>query len=362
MKTLTLLAAGYDHADLEEQKKIEEAGRTPRQSLYGMTLNSTLMNGRYMLTHVPPARRFVYRFLPLWATQVIEAYILRKRFDAVICWDARLGLMFALLQKITFARVPTMVMFSWISTPKKARVLRLVHTHIDRMFTWSSVQRDFLLNTMNIPPRKVIFCTGRVDQKFYTPMDATADMIVSVGREMRDYVTLIRAIRDLPVRCHIAITVIPGVKDAWMTEIEKEGSLPEHISVGTKNFVELRALYARAKFVVTPLIPTDTDNGITSLLEAMAMGKAVICTRTEGQRDIVTDGVNGILVPPFDPTALRAAIDHLLAHPEEAARLGKAGRMLVEQRHNLDNFVNTVRHGVEDGITEFRRHHPSAGA
>jgi glycosyltransferase involved in cell wall biosynthesis len=357
MKTLTLLAGGYDHPDLEEQMRIERAGRAPRQSLYGITLNSTLMNGRYMVTRVPPFRRWAYRLLPLWASQVLEAYIIRNRFDAIICWDARLGLMFALLQKLTFVRVPTMVMFSWISPPKKARVLKFVHTHIDRMFTWSSVQRDFLLHSMKIPGHKVVFCTGRVDQTFYTPVFTRGDMIVSVGREMRDYVTLIRAIRDLPVPCHIAVTVIPGIKDAWITELEKEGSLPDHVSLGTKNFVELRELYARAKFVVVPLIPTDTDNGITTLLEAMASGKAVICTRTEGQKDIVQDGVNGVLVPPFDPKAMRAAIDHLLAHPEEADRMGRAGRAWVEQKHNLDNFVSAIRKGVEDGLEEFRRNH-----
>jgi glycosyltransferase involved in cell wall biosynthesis len=354
MKTLTLLAGGYDHADLEQQKKIEDEGHGPRQSLYGFTLNSTLMNGRYMQVSVPPVRRALYRLLPLWASQVVEALIIRKNFDAVICWDARLGLMFALLMKMTFTRVPHMVMFSWISSPKKARVLRLVHSHIDRMFVWSSVQRDFLLENMKIDPRKVVFCTGRVDQKFFHPMDTPSDMICSVGREMRDYVTLVRAIRDLPIPCHIGVSVIPGVKDAWITELEKEGDLPPHITVGNKNFFALRALYARAKFVVTPLIPTDTDNGITSMLEAMAMGKAVICTKTEGQRDIVQDGVNGILVPPFDPKALRTAIDHLLDHPEEAERMGKAGRALVEQKHNLDNFVNTVKRGVEDGIREFK--------
>jgi glycosyltransferase involved in cell wall biosynthesis len=354
MKTLTLLAAGYDHPDLAEQKKIEEADRGPRQSLYGYTLNSTLLNERYMAT-VPPLRRILYAPLPVWMGQVIEAFVLRKKFDAVLSWDARLGLMFAGLMKLTGARVPHMVMFSWISRPKKAMVLRLVRSHIDRMFVWSSYQRDFLLNRMRIPPSNVVFCSGRVDQKFFRPMARPADMICSVGREMRDYVTLIRAIRDLDIPCHIAVSVIPGVKDAWMTEIEKEGALPAHITVGNKNYADLRELYARSKFVVTPLIPTDTDNGITSLLEAMAMGKAVICTRTEGQRDIVTEGVNGLIVPPFDPRALRSAIDRLIAHPEEADRMGKAGREFVERSHNLDLFVERVRSSTEEAIAGFRR-------
>jgi glycosyltransferase involved in cell wall biosynthesis len=279
----------------------------------------------------------------------------RKKYDAILSWDARLGLLFAALMKLTGVRVPHMVMFSWISRPKKAMVLKFVHTHIDRMFVWSSVQRDFLLERMRIPPGKVVFCSGRVDQRFFRPIERETDMICSVGREMRDYVTLIRAIRDLNIPCHIAVSVIPGVKDAWITDIEREGSLPPHITVGNRNYHDLRELYARSKFVVTPLFPTDTDNGITSLLEAMAMGKAVICTRTEGQRDIVTDGVNGILVPPFDVGALRSAVERLLAHPEEAARMGKAGREFVERSHNLDLFVEKVRSSTEEAVAGFHR-------
>ena len=86
------------------------------------------------------------------------------------------------------------------------------------------------------------------------------------------------------------------------------------------------------------------------------MGKAVICTKTEGQRDIVTDGVNGILVPAFDVAALRSAIERLLAHPEEAARMGKAGREFVERSNNLDLFVEKVRSSTEQAIEEFRAH------
>ncbi len=47
-------------------------------------------------------------------------------------------------------------------------------------------------------------------------------------------------------------------------------------------------------------------------------------------------------MPPGDPRALRQAIEHLLQHPEEAARMGRAGRELVETRHTLDRYVERV--------------------
>ena len=57
---------------------------------------------------------------------------------------------------------------------------------------------------------------------------------------------------------------------------------------------------------------------------------------------MVREGVNGLYVPPGDARALRQAIEHLLGHPEEAARMGRAGRKLAEAKHALDRYVERV--------------------
>jgi glycosyltransferase involved in cell wall biosynthesis len=90
---------------------------------------------------------------------------------------------------------------------------------------------------------------------------------------------------------------------------------------------------------VVPLEETDFQAGITTILEAMAMGKAVVCSQTRGQTDVVIDDDNGIYVPPGDPVALRRAIERLLADPVEAERLGANGRRWVEQHADLDGYV-----------------------
>jgi glycosyltransferase involved in cell wall biosynthesis len=91
-----------------------------------------------------------------------------------------------------------------------------------------------------------------------------------------------------------------------------------------------------------PLDDVESDAGVTALTEAMAMGKAVIVTRTRGQIDVIEDGRQGIYVRPRDPRALRSAIEYLIAHPEEADRMGRAGRALVEQRHTLTEYVERL--------------------
>jgi phosphatidylinositol alpha-mannosyltransferase len=62
------------------------------------------------------------------------------------------------------------------------------------------------------------------------------------------------------------------------------------------------------------------------LVEAMAAGVPVVASDIAGYREVVRDGVDGLLVPPGDPNALAAAIRRVLSEPELAATLRAAGR------------------------------------
>jgi phosphatidylinositol alpha-mannosyltransferase len=62
------------------------------------------------------------------------------------------------------------------------------------------------------------------------------------------------------------------------------------------------------------------------LVEAMAAGVPVVATDIPGYREVITDGVDGLLVPPRDPEAVAAGLVRLLTDPERAARLGGAAR------------------------------------
>lgn len=67
------------------------------------------------------------------------------------------------------------------------------------------------------------------------------------------------------------------------------------------------------------------------LPEAMASGKPVVTTNIEGYRQVVTPGVDGVLVPPRDVRALADALGQLLSNPAERERLGNNGRHAVQQ-------------------------------
>ena len=353
MKILTLVYGGVGQPSVEELDRLVAADQWPRVRLYEQQLNSDMLDERDILA-MRGVRRLLYRGLPIGAAQAIEGFSQRRRYDAIVSWGERFGLPLAAMLKATHARTPHVALFSWISTPRKAAVLRRVHSHIHRLVLWSSIQYDFAVNRLGIPPSRIVELRWLVDQKFWRPMPGPTDMICAVGREMRDYSTLLDAIRDVNVPCHIAVKVDVGKTDRWMTDLRDPASLPPHITIGSKPYPELRALYARSRFVVLPLQPTDTDNGVTAMTEAMAMGKAVICTRVDGQRDVLQDGVNGLFVPARDPRALREAIEHLWTHPDICERMGQEGRKRVEQFHTLDRFVTSVRDAVEDAVAEMR--------
>jgi glycosyltransferase involved in cell wall biosynthesis len=86
-----------------------------------------------------------------------------------------------------------------------------------------------------------------------------------------------------------------------------------------------------------------------SLLEAMAMGLAVIATDCPtGPADIVAHNENGLLVPPNNVAALASAMDRLMADSEERQRLGVRAGEVVE-RFSL-NKVMTVWDSLLAGI------------
>jgi glycosyltransferase involved in cell wall biosynthesis len=66
------------------------------------------------------------------------------------------------------------------------------------------------------------------------------------------------------------------------------------------------------------------------LAEAMACGTPVIATNVAALPQVVKNGVNGLLVPPNDPSAIREKILQLMGDSNLASELGKNGRKIVE--------------------------------
>jgi glycosyltransferase involved in cell wall biosynthesis len=80
------------------------------------------------------------------------------------------------------------------------------------------------------------------------------------------------------------------------------------------------------------LLGSHEEGFSNAILEAMAHGLATIVTDVGGNREAVSDGVTGIVVPPRDPRAMAAAMSRLLADSGLRASMGRAGRERVSAR------------------------------
>src|SRR5690606_28896073 len=91
----------------------------------------------------------------------------------------------------------------------------------------------------------------------------------------------------------------------------------------------LPAYYQHASVFCAP--NTGNESFGMVLLEAMAAGCPVVASHIEGFNDVVSDGVDGLLVTPHDPRGLADAIDQVLGDSALAARLVDAGRERAQE-------------------------------
>jgi glycosyltransferase involved in cell wall biosynthesis len=301
-----------------------------------------------ILDSAPP--RAIHRPLPGWAQLAIELERRKDEYDVIVTWSERVALSLMTVQTLSPGGKPHVPLMYWFSRPTVQIPMRLFARSLHAIVTWSSVQRTYAIEHLGIASDKLYLVKHFVDEVFWSPREREADTICSAGAEMRDYPTLLEALAGTNIPCHIATDHVRYGLGRRVSAVDFSAAGTDPITVGRKNPAELRELYARSPFVVVPLRPSDTDNGITVILEAMAMGKPVICSRTRGQVDVIEDGVTGVFVPVGDSKALREAILSLWNDPERAKAMGRAARAYVERHHTLDKFCRDVQRAIDASL------------
>ena len=347
----TLIVAGGGKPADETIRALIDSDDIPDVLSAESAIGGVFIDDRYFAALASRRGRRLAR-LPLAIAQAIEVRRIGADFDAVLTWGDRPSLVIATAMLGQRQRPAHVAILMWPSRLTKALPLALLQRRIDRFIAWPPLQRRFLEQGLGIATDRFTDAQGRVDTRYWRPIKRQTNMICSVGQEMRDYGTLLAAIAGTGIRCHIApgSTVFGTTRDDWWRHSIDERKLPVELTVEAKSLTALRELYASSRFVVVPLHPSDMDNGINAILEAFAMGKAVICTDTAGQVGVLDDGVNCIRVPPHDPEALREAIVELWADPERCERLGAAGRTLVERDHSIDRWTRSLRNAVDAAV------------
>jgi glycosyltransferase involved in cell wall biosynthesis len=355
MRTLMLVDPGLGRPAPPELRQLIDTDRHPDVLALEDALGATLLDERY-LAAVGGMWGALLRRLPSPLDAVLEAFRRRRDYDVLVTWAERLAFPLAALLWLRRARTPHLAILFWVSKPKKAIPLRLLHRGMARVLLPDAAQRRFARQRLNLPEALVPEVRWGTDLRFWRPLGGPTDTIASVGREMRDYGTLIEALRGTDIPCHIAAGTVRDVANPWLDRLRGDQLPPRTVTVGRLSFDELRALYARARFVVVPLFASDNGNGQTAICEALAMGRPVLCSRIHGLDGVFGDCEAVRFFEPGDIEGLRATISAWWADPAGCDRLGAQGRAWVERRYPLDAWVTAVAGHAREALDEMRVH------
>ena len=163
------------------------------------------------------------------------------------------------------------------------------------------------------------------------PPAAGPPAVVTAGRSGRDFPLLARAVEGLDCRLQIVCDIagpVAGIAPSGRVEILRDRF----------DRAYLRTL-AGATVVAVPLAVDDISAGQMVLLQAAALGRAVVITRTATTVDYADDEVDALLVPLGDQAALHGAIARLLGDGALRCRLGAAAAARFDREHSTEAFV-----------------------
>ena len=211
-----------------------------------------------------------------------------------------------------------------------------------------SVKRELIEE--DVPPGSIESIANGVDLELYEPYGDKPAMrrrcrlperntIIYTGRlsPEKGIDVLVRsfALLVMTQSCQLLI-IADGPEQEAVVQLIAEHDLNGSVLLVAK--VEEVVPYLKASDLF--VLPSRFEGLSNALLEAMACGLPVISTRVGGSRDIIEDGVNGLLVEVDATDQLRDAMERILCDRQLAANLGANARAAVQAKHDMQSVAN----------------------
>ena len=279
-----------------------------------------------------------------------------NRADVVLSTVDTVGIPLMLLARAHAVRVP----FVYVAIGLPERLARLSSRRSEMAYAnalaragtilaYSEHEADSLRDWLrargsDVP---VAFVPFGVDVDAFRPGDAALDLdVVSVGADPhRDFELLLAVARALPEARFLVVTNPEHARSL--------GARPPNVSVETDlPFEQMRDRLARARVVALPVRDNSYSGATTVLLQAMALEKPVVVTRTAA---IATgyglvDGENVRLSMPGDAGTFSAAVESFLDDEPHARRLGVRARATVESALGWSVYVDGLEAGLRAAV------------
>lgn len=249
----------------------------------------------------------------------------------VITVFPQLAAVVGMQQQIQFGRrIPVVAWLFNVGTCHdgfRRQVSRASMQNIDRFVVHTQRERQIYSDWMDLPIERFEFVPYQVpDIPVIYEEETERPFVTALGSAHRDFPTLFKAVEQLNLP-----TIVASGKAALEGLV-----LPVQVKapLGIKKAGCLR-LAQQARINVIPLVPNDkvTAAGQVTIVEAMRMGRAIICTRCLGAEDYIIDGETGLLVEPHSVESMTEALERLWNDAALRQRLGQAA-----QKYAIEHF------------------------
>ncbi len=148
-----------------------------------------------------------------------------------------------------------------------------------------------------------------------------------------------------------AAAILKNKRDDFLIIVLGEGKLRESLlqrarSAGVEKFIQfpgfVKSVGPYIKGCDLFVLPSLYEGLSNAAIEAMAYGKPAILSDVNGSREIVTPGVNGIIVPPRDSNTLANGMNELLSDQTLRALYGKNAREHVSERFSIERMMKKL--------------------
>ncbi len=259
-----------------------------------------------------------------------------------------------------FSRVPAVVNalaglgYVFSSADLKARVLRPVvraayHLLLDgsnrRLIVQNPDDRDLFSRDGLVDPSRIHLIRGsgvELSRFAATPEPDGLPLVVLPARMLRDkgveeFVAAARSLKQQGIGARFALVGDPdpenpaAIDEATLRRWHREGVVEYW---GWRE--DMTAVLRECHLVC---LPSYREGLPKALIEAAASARAIVTCDVPGCRDVVTEGDNGLLVPPRDSAALANALRRLIVDPQSRARMGARGRQRAVAEFSVDRVI-----------------------
>jgi glycosyltransferase involved in cell wall biosynthesis len=221
----------------------------------------------------------------------------------------------------------------------KETISALTIPRADAIFVLATTQEDYIRRKWK-QSKNIMRIGHMVDTAFFEKQgQAELGYIFSIGNDAgRDFDLLLDAIDGVDVEVIIKTRIV----------IDPLKLIGKRVKIIENDIspIELRSLYSNCKFVVVPLKQTLNPSGVSTILEAGSMSKAVVVTPNTAIFDFIVPNVTAIVTDDFNYLSLRRSIVELLNKPDKVELLGKSHYKYVKCNSSIEALSARLNNSI----------------